>query len=311
MDDRLARKAIMSVSEPGAVHISRSISIHGSVETWNRILAGNFYEQAPQTTANALELDVGEIETEWESSGARFLIPGDADWPISVDALAVPPIGLSVIGSLDLSMLSRSVAIVGSRIPTHYGVRIAQELAAELTSRGYVIVSGGAIGVDAAAHHGALSMARENYGGTCAVLACGVSEVYPKNHASLFREISANGLLISEVRPNAKAFKARFLIRNRIIAALSLGTVVVEAAIRSGSLRTAYDASELHRHVMGIPGQVNSPLSAGVHDLIIKGVATLITNVEDICSLISPLDSLQPALDLGAGWRRYLNGVGS
>ena len=107
-------------------------------------------------------------------------------------------------------------------------------------------------------------------------------------HSRLFAQIAESGLLISEVRPSALAFRSRFLVRNRLIAALSQGTIVVEAAMRSGSLRTAFDAAELHRHVMGIPGPITSPMSAGVHRLIAESVANLITHVDDVVALVSP-----------------------
>ncbi len=284
IDDREARHILMAVCEPGLVHIAKSIDRYGAPETLERLRAGNFHEVAAVATRAIQELDEKELASEWKQSGARLLIPSDLTWPIALNELPVPPIALSLLGKVEITELTSSIAIVGSRTATSYGIRVAEDFAAALSDRGFSIVSGGAFGIDAAAHRGALA-AR---GITCAVLACGVSRSYPVAHSRLFAQIAESGLLISEVRPSALAFRSRFLVRNRLIAALSQGTIVVEAAMRSGSLRTAFDAAELHRHVMGIPGPITSPMSAGVHRLIAESVANLITHVDDVVALVSP-----------------------
>jgi len=277
----------MAVCEPGLVHIAESVGRYGAPETLERLRAGHFLEVASAATRAIQELDERELEEEWRRSGAHLLIPADPQWPTALNDLPVPPIALSIAGGGDISELASSVAIVGSRTASSYGIRIAEEFAAQLCDRRFAIVSGGAFGIDAAAHRGALAA----QGVTCAVLACGVARTYPTAHTRLFAQIAERGLLISEVRPEALAFRSRFLVRNRLIAALSQGTIVVEAAMRSGSLRTAFDAAELHRHVMGVPGPITSPMSAGVHRLISENVASLITHVEDVIALVSPLAS--------------------
>ena len=186
----------------------------------------------------------------------------------------------------DLSALSeRSLAIVGTRNPTPYGVRIAGDFAAGFVDREWSIVSGGAYGIDSAAHKGALIAE----GRTIAVLASGIDVAYPAGNVRLFAEIAENGALVSEVMPGAHAIPVRFLNRNRIIAALSQATLVVEAAFRSGSLRTARDAAELMRPVMAIPGPISAPTSEGCHRLIGERAAEIVTSVTDAIELISAL----------------------
>jgi DNA processing protein len=198
----------------------------------------------------------------------------------------VPPIAIIVKG--DTSILKEdSLAIVGTRNPTPYGVRNAQEFAAGFVDRGWAIVSGGAYGIDSAAHKGALIAE----GGTIAVTASGLDSPYPAGNQRLFDEITENGAIITEYLPGVMARPHRFLIRNRLIAALSRGTVVVEAAFRSGSLRTARDASDLLRPVMAIPGPINAPTSEGCHRLIGERSAELVSSVADAYELLSSLVS--------------------
>ncbi len=182
---------------------------------------------------------------------------------------------------------SESLAIVGTRNPTPYGVRNAQEFAAGFVDRGWAIVSGGAYGIDSAAHKGALIAE----GLTIAVTASGLDSTYPAGNQRLFDEIVENGAIITEYLPGVIARPHRFLVRNRLIAALSRGTVVIEAAFRSGSLRTARDASELLRPVMAIPGPINAPTSEGCHRLIGERSAELVTSVADAYELLTSLVS--------------------
>jgi DNA processing protein len=191
---------------------------------------------------------------------------------------------LIVKGRRDL-FTNPSLAIVGTRNPTAYGTRIAGDFAAGFVDREWDIVSGGAYGIDSAAHRGALVAE----GRTIAVIASGIDTPYPSGNSRLFDEICENGAIISEVVPGVPALPHRFLTRNRIIAALSQSTLVVEAAFRSGSLRTARDAAQLLRPVMAIPGPINSPSSEGCHRLIGERAAELVTSVADACELISAL----------------------
>lgn len=225
-------------------------------------------------------------------SDIRFVIPGDVEWPQQLNDLSAPPVGLYIRGNGDLRMIAvSSVAIVGSRACSGYGQRAASELASDLADRGWSVISGAAFGIDAAAHRGTLAAD----GLTAAVLASGVDEMYPRAHHDLAARIMDEGVLVSEVPPGSPPTRARFLTRNRLIAALTRGTVIVEAALRSGSLRTAAQAEELMRVVMGIPGPIDAPSSAGVHQWIAQRRAELVTSAREIIELVGPI---APTLDL-------------
>ncbi|MEU6772044.1 DNA-processing protein DprA [Streptomyces sp. NPDC046759] len=225
-------------------------------------------------------------------AGARFVGPGDAEWPGQLDDLGdARPIGLWVRGRPSLRMWAlKSVAVVGARACTEYGTHVAATLAAGLAERGWVVVSGGAYGIDGAAHRGSLA-AR---GATVAVLACGVDRPYPRGHAALIGRIAEQGLVVGELPPGDHPTPSRFILRNRVIAALTRGTVVVEAACRSGSLATARAAGRLGRFVMGVPGPVTSALSAGVHELL-RGEAALVTDAAEVVELVGDMGELAPA----------------
>jgi DNA processing protein len=183
----------------------------------------------------------------------------------------------------------KSVALVGARACTEYGAHIAATLAADLAERGWVVVSGGAYGVDGAAHRGALGAG----GATVAVLACGVDRPYPRGHSRLIGRIAEQGLVVGELPPGEHPTPSRFIVRNRVIAALTRGTVVIEAAHRSGSLATARAAGRLGRFVMGVPGPVTSALSAGVHELL-RGEALLVSDAADVVELVGDMGALAP-----------------
>jgi DNA processing protein len=169
---------------------------------------------------------------------------------------------------------------------------VAGEFGYQVAERAWTVVSGGAYGIDAAAHRGALAVG----GTTIAVLACGPDVAYPPGNAQLIDRIAAQGLLLSELPLQEHPNRFRFVLRNRVIAALTRGTVVVEAALRSGALSTARRARDLNRHVMGVAGPVTSELSAGVHALIRSGAATLVTDAGEIGELIGAIgDDLAPA----------------
>ena len=219
--------------------------------------------------------------------GIRLVCPGDPQWPERLDELgAVRPYALWLRGRVDLpSACRRSVSMVGSRAATGYGAHVAGEIAADLGEQGWTIVSGGAYGIDAAAHRGAQVVGAI----TIAVLACGVDYPYPAGHAGLFADIAAAGLVISEWPPGRHPARLRFLVRNRVIAALTCGTVVVEAGERSGALNTARHAAELGRPLMAVPGPVTSRQSAGCHQIIRDWGATCVTCAADIIEMVSPL----------------------
>lgn len=268
------RLVIAAHHEPGATKIARDIRERGVEEVFNAIPA-------------TLKVDIRELYNSIKQCGGELLTPEDPQWPSLLDDLEVPPVALIVKGDVEI-LKAESLAIVGTRNPTPYGIRNAQEFAAGFVDRGWAIVSGGAYGIDSAAHKGALIAE----GSTIAVTASGLDSTYPAGNQRLFDEIVENGAIITEYLPGAIARPHRFLVRNRLIAALSRGTVVVEAAFRSGSLRTARDASELLRPVMAIPGPINAPTSEGCHRLIGERSAELVSSVADayeyLTSLVSP-----------------------
>jgi DNA processing protein len=231
--------------------------------------------------------------------GIRLVCPEHPDWPGELDQLGPGrPYALWLRGSADLRGSSqRSVSVVGSRAATGYGAHVAGEIAADLAERSWAIVSGGAYGIDAAAHRGALA----TQGITIAVLACGVDFPYPAGHAELFADIAAHGLVISEWPPGRRPARMRFLVRNRVIAALSCGTVIVEAGERSGALNTARHAAELGKPLMAVPGPVTSAQSAGCHRIIREWGASCVTRAADITDLLSPLSATDAPAPAGAG----------
>ncbi|MFI8295314.1 DNA-processing protein DprA [Streptomyces nigra] len=226
-----------------------------------------------------------------QDAGMRFLSPGDTEWPRQLDDLGdARPLGLWVRGPADLRMWAlRSVAVVGARACTEYGAHMAATVAGSLAEQGWVVVSGGAYGVDGAAHRGALGAG----GATVAVLACGVDRPYPRGHTQLINRIADQGLVVGELPPGEHPTPSRFIVRNRVIAALTRGTVVVEAAHRSGSLATARAARRLGRHTMGVPGPATSALSAGVHELL-RQDAVLVTDAAEIIELVGDMGELAP-----------------
>ncbi len=199
-------------------------------------------------------------------------------YPAGLETLTTPPLRLSGLG--DLRVLSRpSIAVVGSRNASHYGLSVAEKLAFDLAAAGYVVVSGFARGIDSAAHKGALRAG----GHTVAVLGCGLAVNYPKSNRGLRDAIAANGALISEFEPYEPPYPANFPRRNRIIAGLSVGLVVVEAKARSGSLISARQALDAGREVFAVPGPVSAGAFEGCHSLIKEG-AVLVENARDVIS---------------------------
>jgi DNA processing protein len=221
----------------------------------------------------------------------RIVTRDDSEYPEMLREIYDPPIVLYVKGALSPKD-KNSVAMVGSRMTTHYGIEAARKLAYQLAYLGVTVVSGGARGIDTAAHQGALS----GKGRTIAVLGTGVNLVTPPENAKLFEQITANGALITQFPFNRPPDKQSFPIRNRIVAGMTLGTVVVEANLTSGALITANFATEYGRQVFAVPGRIDSPRSKGCHDLIKKG-AKLCEGVEDI---LSEFEYLFPASNRAA-----------
>ena len=278
-----ARARLFDAIEGGSGFWSRQISELGASAVVEKISGGGYDRIKFERIISRLKaVSAEEILEKIGATQSQFIYPTTDEWPDSLEELASPPIALIVRGDLSL-LKSSQLAIVGTRNPTHYGVRVAQDFAAGFVDRNWCITSGGAYGIDAAAHKGTLIAE----GSTIAVLAAGIDINYPAGHARLFQEILESGAIVTEVMPGVPAIPSRFLTRNRLIAALSNATLVVEAAFRSGSLRTARDAAELLRPVMAIPGPINSPTSEGCHRLIGERAAEIVTSVGDAVEFLS------------------------
>ena len=284
---RRARAWLSRAVEPGTIDFWRYVDEVGPVDAVRRLRAGSAPERIRAIAGARATQDESLADlARAERVGARVVIPEDDDWPaLPLHALTVatsrepadhrhqpdrtlapvPPLALWVRGPARLdALVERSVAVVGSRASTAYGEHVAADLGFQLGERGWTVVSGGAFGIDAAAHRGALAAEAP----TLAVLACGVDRPYPSAHGALFSRIAETGLLVSEWPPGCAPLRHRFLVRNRLIAALTRGTVVVEAAARSGAQATAKRASRLGRQIMVVPGPVTSAMSVGCHELL-------------------------------------------
>ncbi|MFJ4922655.1 DNA-processing protein DprA [Streptomyces sp. NPDC088725] len=298
--ERLARAALTRIFEPGDETGGRWLERFGAPGLLARLTARETGRtsltgvRAQRLGGYRLRAEAADPERDLAAVtavGGRFVCPGDQEWPSQLDDLGdARPIGLWVRGRPDLRMWAlRSVAVVGARACTPYGAHMAAALGSGLAERGWVVTSGAAFGVDGAAHRGALAAG----GATVAVLACGVDVVYPRGHAELIARIAEQGLVIGELPPGDHPTRSRFVLRNRVIAALTRGTVVVEAQYRSGSLATARDAQRLGRFTMGVPGPATSGLSAGVHELL-RGEGVLVTDAAEVAELVGDIGDLAP-----------------
>jgi DNA processing protein len=312
-EQSLARAALTFLAEPGDPALGALLGICEPAEVLAAIKADMLPGTGPgcgdsPASRKALERALGRWQARLPGlpddadiaaacrDGIRLVCPQDPQWPERLDELGqARPYALWLRGRADLpSACPRSVSVVGSRAATGYGAHVAGEIAADLGEQGWTIVSGGAYGIDAAAHRGALVTNAT----TIAVLACGVDHPYPAGHADLFADIAAAGLVISEWPPGRHPARLRFLVRNRVIAALTCGTVIVEAGERSGALNTARHAAELGRPLMAVPGPVTSAQSTGCHRIIREWGATCVTRAADIIEMVSPVgapDALAPA----------------
>lgn len=301
--DRLARLALAELFEPGDHRVDSLMSGMSPLQLFIALReSGDSPEMSDAQEDIALRMDSLRPDRTLElgeRQGFRYITPADEEWPSQVDALAgLPPIqartgaplGLWVRGDLPLTALEKSVAIVGSRSATSYGVEAAGQLAASLADK-LLVVSGGAFGVDAAAHRGALAAGRP----TVTVLAGGVDMLYPTSHERLFAAIAETGAIVSEMPPGMPVMRMRFLSRNRLIAGLTRGTVLVEAALRSGAINTANWTAALCRPLMCVPGQLTSVTSQGVHEQVRLGKGVLVAGAEDVLELVSrPGEHLVP-----------------
>jgi DNA processing protein len=298
-EERLARLALARVAEPGSHSVHNALRQAPATEVWAAVRAGAPLGQLGQRALDGLAGRLAGYLPERDlerlgDAGARIVCPGDAEWPERFDwALGTmtgdvkemaPPWVLFVRGNHDLREVCRSsVAVVGARAATPYGVHVAGELAFALSEAGLAVVSGGAYGIDAAAHRGALAAGRAP---TVAVLACGSDVFYPRGNDRLQAEVAERGLVVTEVPPGSAPTRVRFLVRNRVVAALTRGTVVVEAALRSGSLSTAHRARDLRLPVMAVPGPVTSTQSAGCHQEIRAHSAIMVTEAAEVLEVL-------------------------
>lgn len=294
-EEREARMALAAVCETGDPRIGPLVARFGAPAVWQGLLTTG--ADTPWSR-RARALDLADVRALARRHGLRYVIPGDAGWPGGLDDLdrcepvqemAGSPLGLWVRGDLEpAGALTGSVAVVGSRASSAYGDRMAADLAAGLAEAGVTVVSGGAYGIDAAAHRGALAEG----GVSVAVLAGGLDVPYPRAHAGLLDQVAASGLLVSEHLPGEHPTRRRFLARNRLIAALSAATVIVEAAARSGARNTVTWASECHRPVLAVPGPAGSATSLTPHRLIREGEAVLVTCAAHVLEAVRPPGTL-------------------
>lgn len=294
-DERLARVKLSCAIEPGDPRVNGladelgAVKVLGYLEAAGEIVPHWGYSIGQQLA----HVDPERVLAKAAARSIRFLTPADAEWPHQLDELRTAralnerggiPLGLWVRGEGDLRELTAAaVAVAGSRAATSYGVEQAQMLSGDPAARGRTVVGGLAFGVDQAAHRGALGAG----GPTIAVMPCGVDRPYPAAHAQLLEAIARRGLVVSEAPPGAAPTRLRFLARNRLVAGLSEGTVVVEGAVRSGALNSAQWTTNLHRPVLGVPGPVTSAASMGVNQLIRHGRATAVISAEEIVSDIA------------------------
>jgi len=282
--ERFARLRLARTDRIGPVAFTQLIGRYGSALSALDALPDLVRKSGAASIPPPVEAVEREIAA-GEAIGARLLVLGDPDYPEMLAALDPPPPILWTRGRVDL-LNQPSVAIVGARIASAGGQRIARGLAQQLGQAGHVVVSGMARGIDAAAHGGALAT------GTVAVLGGGVNDIYPSEHADLYARLTDQGCVVSESPVGARAQARDFPRRNRIISGLSRGVVVVEAEVRSGSLITARLAAEQGRDVFAVPGSPLDPRARGPNELLRQG-AILCEGIEDIDRAFNTLRTLR------------------
>jgi DNA processing protein len=323
MDSREALVALNLIEGIGPVRVRRLLEQFGD--------AAAVLSASPDQLrrVNGIGEDTAAAIASWEKTvdlagelkriadfGCRIVVQSDPEYPALLREIYDPPIVLYVKGDLNADKDRNAVALVGSRQTTHYGVETARRLAYQLAYVGVTVVSGGARGIDTAAHQGALAAK----GRTLCVLGTGLNIVFPPENRELFERIAERGALLTQFPFNRNGDKQSFAIRNRIIAGMTLGTVVVEADLHSGALITANFATEYGRQVFAVPGRIDSPRSKGCHDLIKKG-AKLCESAEDVLSEFeylfpasnrppSPAETgALPALELSENEQKVLDAI--
>lgn len=296
---RSARAGLLRVAEPPSATLAALVIEVGPEQAWDRIVSDHVprsCRRAVSARTEGLTRDerraIGRIDLEAAAEvSSRLVCPEDAEWPSAAFDVFDPfgtglfaPLGVYVAGRPLPAEPGRTVTIVGSRASTDYGRRCAADIAGDVAARGVCVVSGAAFGIDAAAHRAALQVG--GVGSTVAVLACGIDIVYPAAHRDLIAEIRRRGTVVTEYPPGTTPARHRFLARNRLIAALSAVTVVVEAGRRSGTVSTANAAATLNRVVMAVPGPVTSAMSVGCHDLLRSGQVLIATSGQDVLQIL-------------------------
>ena len=300
LKERFARAAWTGIAEPGDRIAGILIAALGAVGALDALVARASVDSLlARLDGESTEKELGEAIERWQPRlqsrlalvalrqavryAVRLIVPGDESWPVGFDDLGPhAPTALWLRGNeATLATAGSSIALVGARAATGYGEHVAMEASAGLVDRGYTIVSGAAYGIDGMAHRAALASS----GQTIAVLAGGVDRFYPSGHEALLTRIVDSGAVVSELPCGSAPTKWRFLQRNRLIAAASLATVVLEAGWRSGSLNTAGHAAALGRPLCAVPGPVTSAASAGCHRLIRDFDAVCVTNPDEMAEL--------------------------
>jgi DNA processing protein len=275
MDARTARIALSCLVEPGESWVTEHVAERGVESALVHAMARPSIPPRgrvePEALPALLERHAGR--------GVRVLLPEDSEFPSQLLDLPDPPLALWVSGPLDLRAAAlRSVAVVGARACTAYGERATAEIAGGLAQDDWAVISGAAFGIDAVAHLAALAA----QGPTVAVLACGIDVAYPRAHESLLARVGDLGAIVTELPPGSAPLRHRFLARNRLIAAMTRGTVVVEAARRSGALSTANRALEVGRVLMAVPGPITSMASSGSNRLLHEGTARAVCCASEV-----------------------------
>lgn len=301
---RRAWAYLSRVAESPCAELADLVAAVGAEEAADRIHRAEVGPELLRRTESRREIDCAAADLDLlDRRGGRLLTPQDEEWPALAFAAfggtplrdktqGRPPLALWAIGPQRLDdVAERSAALVGTRASTAYGEHVAAELAAGLVERGVAVISGGAYGIDGAAHRATLAAE----GTTVAVLAGGVDVLYPAGHSALLHRIAQHGLLVSEYPPGVRPARHRFLTRNRIVAALAGATVVVEAGVRSGAASTAAWARALGRVVCAVPGPVTSAASVGCHVLVRAG-AELVTRAEEIVEMVGRAGELADEL---------------
>jgi DNA processing protein len=303
MTDDTTRRAwayLSRVAEPPCAALAALVAEVGAVEAADRVRRGAVPTEVETRVAARRDIDCAAEDLETlDRRGGRLLTPEDDEWPewmlndfgrrdkpVAEDH---PPLVLWVLGEPSLVDVSeRAAAIVGTRACTAYGEHVTADLVAGLVERDVAVVSGGAFGIDGAAHRTALACD----GVTVAVLAGGIDVPYPAGHSALLHRVARSGLVVSEYPPGVRPARYRFLTRNRLVAALSGATVVVEAGLRSGAANTAGWARSLGRGVCAVPGPVTSAASAGCHELLRREDTVLVTRAQEIVEVMGRMGEL-------------------